>query len=96
MLGLEYSSISTAYYYKHLISKQLIETSNLLRQFTYLLQTKWKMTSIQYRYPTYHSDFNFRETLIEDSYIIDHHLKRDRTEVEAARQRALQARHNAQ
>lgn len=29
---------------------------------------------------------------IEDEYIIDHHLKRDRTEVEAARKRALQAR----
>ncbi|MDU0463480.1 DUF309 domain-containing protein [Staphylococcus ureilyticus] len=29
---------------------------------------------------------------IEDDYIIYHHLKRDRTEVEAARKRALQAR----
>lgn len=32
---------------------------------------------------------------IEDDYIIDHHLKRDRTEVEAARKRALQARNRS-
>ena len=27
------------------------------------------------------TDFNFRETLIDDSYIVNHHLERDRTEV---------------
>lgn len=35
------------------------------------------------------TDFYFRETLIDDSYIVNHHLERDRTEVTDARNKAL-------
>lgn len=72
----------------------LINTVNRERTFTpiQLPITNEMEEDILKRYPNYIVTFY----KIEDSYIIDHHLKRDRTEVEAARQRALQARHNAQ
>jgi hypothetical protein len=42
-----------------------------------------------YSIQTTFTDFYFRETLIDDSYIVNHHLERDRTEVTDARNKAL-------